>query len=228
MQNIAQISEGKSQKSDDMCQCVNRALAPPALRSHSVFMITTLDYSDLTGKLLIAMPDMGDPRFAQSVVYMCAHSEDGSMGLIINKPNPSVQFGDLLEQLSITPETDVRPIRVYFGGPVEHGRGFVLHSSDYRTEASTLQVNDTFGLTSTLDILEDIALGAGPEASLMALGYSGWGPGQLETEIRQNGWLVCDATPDLVFQRPNSDKWSGALKTLGLDPLSLSSTAGRA
>lgn len=220
--------EGKSQRGDPICQFSIAPLAQPQAIAHVKPMTSSVDYTDLTGKLLIAMPGMGDPRFAHSVIYMCAHSEDGSMGLIINKPNPALQFEDLLEQLSIQPATDLRQIRVHFGGPVEHGRGFVLHSADYGVERSSMMIDDRFGMTSTLDILEDIALGMGPAASLMALGYSGWGPGQLESEIRQNGWLVCDADQNLVFEMSNADKWSGALKTLGLDPLFLSAEAGRA
>ncbi|MCL4105068.1 UNVERIFIED_CONTAM: hypothetical protein GTU68_018775 [Idotea baltica] len=119
-------------------------------------------------------------------------------------------------------------IQVHFGGPVEHGRGFVLHSAEYKSNKSTLQVDERFGMTSTLDIVEDMALGHGPSVSLMALGYSGWGPGQLEAEIMRNGWLICEADAALIFDLPDSDKWAGALKSLGLDPLSLSAAAGRA
>lgn len=186
------------------------------------------DHIDLTGKLLIAMPGMGDPRFDQSVVFMCAHSEDGAMGLIVNKPAPEVRFSDLLEQLSIRPSDRTRDIMVHFGGPVENGRGFVLHSADYGSNTSTLQVGDDFGMTATLDILEDIAKGDGPDTSLMALGYAGWGPGQLESEISRNGWLTCDAAAELVFGPDNGGKWAAALKTLGVDPLLLSAEAGRA
>ena len=184
--------------------------------------------TDLIGKLLIAMPDMGDPRFTQSVVYMCAHSDEGAMGLIVNKPQPGVVFSDLLEQLNITKSPDVRDIRVHFGGPVEGARGFVLHSRDYQSGQGTLQVDDNIAMTATLDVLEDIARGTGPKASMLALGYAGWGPGQLEGEIALNGWLTCDAGDDIVFGRANEHKWTAALKTLGVDPLVLSSTAGRA
>lgn len=184
--------------------------------------------SNLEGKLLIAMPGMGDPRFEKSVVFMCAHSDDGALGLIVNKPTPQVRFSKLLEQFGITPAEPKREIRVHFGGPVEHGRGFVLHSGDYQSNASTLRVGDTFGMTATLDVLEHIARGTGPEAAILALGYSGWGPGQLESEILANGWLTCDATPELVFGDDDSGKWTAALKTLGVDPLMLSGSAGRA
>ncbi|PUB15445.1 putative transcriptional regulator [Yoonia sediminilitoris] len=174
------------------------------------------------------MPEMGDPRFAQSVVYMCAHSNDGGMGLIVNKPQTDVRFSDLLEQLGIDRSPGVRDIRVHFGGPVDHARGFVLHSTDYRSEHGTLRVDDNISMTATLDVLEHIAQGKGPDTSMLALGYAGWGPGQLEAEIAQNGWLTCDARDDIVFGRANEHKWSAALKHIGIDPLLLSGTAGRA
>ncbi len=182
----------------------------------------------LAGKLLIAMPDMGDPRFSQSVVYMCAHAEDGGMGLIVNKPQTDIRFSDLLQQLDIECAPGVRDIRVHFGGPVDHARGFVLHTSDYRSEAGTLQVDDHIGMTATLDVLEDIGRGKGPKTSMLALGYAGWAPGQLESEIAQNGWLVCEPRDDIVFGRANEHKWMAAMKVMGIDPLLLSSTAGRA
>jgi len=184
--------------------------------------------TNLTGKMLIAMPGMGDPRFAKSVVYMCAHSEEGAMGLIINKPTEDLQFHDLLQQLDITPASSAKDIKVHFGGPVEHGRGFVLHSPDYITQGSTLQVDDALSMTATLDILEDIARGFGPAASLMALGYAGWGPGQLESELAENGWLTCDGSAAIVFNTNDRDKWSAALETLGISPLLLSAEGGSA
>ena len=182
----------------------------------------------LEGKLLIAMPGMGDPRFEKSVIFMCAHSDEGALGLIVNKPAPELEFATLIEQLGIETGDPKRDIRVHFGGPVENGRGFVLHSSDYNSNTSTLQVSETFGMTATLDVLEDIANGDGPASALLALGYSGWGPGQLESEILQNGWLTCDAPPEIVFDDDDEAKWSAALKTLGVDALMLSGTAGRA
>ncbi len=183
---------------------------------------------DLCGKLLIAMPGMSDPRFARSVVYLCAYSDSGAMGLIVNKPLEDLTFRLMLEQLKIPTSPAGRDIKVHFGGPVEHGRGFVLHSGDYHRSEGTLRVDEHFALTATLDILQDLALGGGPEASFLALGYAGWGPGQLEAEIGQNGWLSCDAAPDLVFSDRNPDKWALALKSLGVDPLTLSARAGRA
>ncbi|WP_151979870.1 MULTISPECIES: YqgE/AlgH family protein [unclassified Roseovarius] len=183
---------------------------------------------DLTGKLLIAMPGMGDPRFAHSVVLLCAHSPDGAMGLIINKPTSDLRLRDLLEQLSIAPTGQTRNLPVHFGGPVEHGRGFVLHDRGYQSTLTSLEVNEDFAMTATLDILEDLARGTGPDRALLALGYAGWGPGQLESELAENGWLTCDADMELVFDTPNRAKWEAALTRLGISPLMLSSDAGRA
>lgn len=186
------------------------------------------DTTDLTGKLLIAMPDMGDPRFDHAVVFMCTHSSDGSMGLIVNKPAPDVRFSDLLDQLSIDDGDIATDVRVQFGGPVETGRGFVLHTSDYQSGAGTMDVNDTTSMTATLDILEDIAAGNGPKRSMLGLGYTGWGPSQLEGEIMRNSWLVSDPTDDILFGRAFEHKWAAALKVLGVDPLMLSMSGGRA
>lgn len=190
--------------------------------------MTDSEIMDLNGKLLIAMPGMGDPRFAKSVVFICAHSEDGALGLIVNKPTPDLQLGDLLGQLNIPKTAASRDIRVHFGGPVEHGRGFVLHSADYSMPDATLRVDDRFGMTATQDVLRALAQGGGPRDAMLMLGYAGWEPGQLEAEILANGWLVTDAEPDLVFGTDASTKWVAALKTLGVDPMTLSATAGRA
>lgn len=186
------------------------------------------DTIDLTGKLLIAMPDMGDPRFEKSVIYMCAHAREGAMGLIVNKPTPEIRFTELLEQLSIDEGELATDVRVHYGGPVETGRGFVLHTADYASGAGTMEVAAGIAMTATLDILEDIAMGAGPKRSMLGLGYAGWGPGQLEGEIAQNGWLVADATDDILFGRAAEHKWTAALKVLGIDPLMLSSSGGSA
>lgn len=183
---------------------------------------------DLTGKMLIAMPGMGDPMFAKSVIFLCAHSDEGAMGLVVNQPTGDVSFDDLLRQLEISATMPVSDIVVRIGGPVEHGRGFVLHSSDWRTGEATLSVDERFGMTATLDILDAMANGNGPSDALLALGYSGWGPGQLESEIQRNGWLTTEAAPDIVFARDDSSKWERALATLGVDPLTLSAAAGRA
>ena len=182
----------------------------------------------LTGKLLIAMPGMGDPRFEKSVVLVCAHSEGGAMGLIVNKPAADLRFADLLEQLGIPQSPSTEHIRVHFGGPVEHGRGFVLHSADYARNESTMKVDSRYGMTATLDILHDISRGEGPNACIMALGYAGWGPGQLEGEFQRNGWLVCDAREDIVFGADNPAKWEAALASIGITPMSLSAAGGRA
>lgn len=184
--------------------------------------------TDLTGKLLIAMPDMGDPRFENAVIYICSHSHEGAMGLIVNKPTPDIRFADLLEQLSIDEGDVAADVRIHYGGPVETGRGFVLHTSDYSSGAGTMDVEGGISMTSTLDILEDIAAGNGPKRSMLGLGYAGWGAAQLESELVQNGWLVCDANQDILFGRAAEHKWSAALKVLGVDPLMLSASGGSA
>ena len=183
---------------------------------------------NLSGKLLIAMPGMGDPRFEKSVVYLFTHSSGGAMGLIVNKPRRELQFNALLGHLDIPTGPFGQDIRVHFGGPVDHGRGFVLHSADYTSNPATLHVDQQFAMTATLDVLSDIAQGRGPAKSLLALGYAGWGSGQLEQEIGQNGWLTCDADTAIVFGAADGGKWSLALKSLGINPLSLSATAGHA
>lgn len=184
------------------------------------------DLSTLEGKLLIAMPGLSGSVFDRSVVFMCAHSEAGAMGLIVNKPSSDLVFKDLLEQLEIpvTPSSD--EIRVHLGGPVEHGRGFVLHSSEYEIEDSTLKVGSEFAMTATLDILRDLADGTGPTKSILALGYAGWGPGQLEKEFQENGWLTCDAADEIVFGMSDTDKWAAALGKIGIDPQFLSAEGG--
>lgn len=181
----------------------------------------------LVGQLLVAMPAMQDPRFAKSVIYMCAHSAEGAMGLVVNRTFEALTFPDLLEQLEIetTPLTD--RINVHFGGPVETGRGFVLHSPDYLQDGS-LVVNTGFALTATIDILKDIAAGTGPHRCMLALGYAGWGPGQLDSEIRANGWLSVAADDDLVFGDTHDTKWDRAMAKIGIDPRMLSDSAGHA
>ena len=184
---------------------------------------------DLTGKLLIAMPGIGDPRFEHSVIFLCSHSDEGAMGLIINKIASEVQLGNLLEQLEIPvldPDKGAEAIR--FGGPVETQRGFVLHSKDYQSSINSLEVPPGYSMTATLDILEDIAQGKGPEKLLIMLGYAGWGPGQLEAEIIANGWLTTESSDALIFETADVDKWSASLGSLGIDPLSLSASAGTA
>lgn len=185
---------------------------------------------DLTGKLLVAMPGMGDMRFDHSVIYICAHSQDGAMGLILNKPAADVGMADLIAQLDVQVDRDaaIPDAPVWFGGPVEQGRGFVLHSPEYRSRIHTLEVDSGFSMTATMDVLEDIANAQGPERWLLMLGYSGWGAGQLEDEIGRNGWLSATATGDMVFDVPDAGKWEAALRSLGVDPIGLSATAGRA
>lgn len=186
------------------------------------------DQLSLTGKLLIAMPGMGDPRFAHTVVFLTSHSAEGTMGLVINKPAVGVSLSDVLDQLSEDNSPAKRQLAVHFGGPVETGRGFVLHSDEYRSAMQTLEIEGGFALTATLDVLEDIAQDRGPRDALLMLGYAGWGPGQLAGEIVQNGWLTADATAELVFGLPDAQKWEAALRSLGIDPLVLSASAGRA
>ncbi len=191
-------------------------------------METSPDTIDLSGKLLIAMPGMQDTRFEKSVVYICSHSKEGAMGLIVNKPTPQIEFTDLLERLDIPTNQTGLDTGIYFGGPVETSRGFVLHSTDYKIGGTTLVVDDQFAMTATRDVLKDLANGQGPASAILALGYSGWGAGQLENELLQNGWLSCDADLNVVFDTANNLKWVGALKILGVDALALSATAGRA
>lgn len=183
---------------------------------------------DLTGQLLIAMPGMGDERFDHSVVFICAHSDEGAMGLIVNKPTDDLVLGDLLDQLDIDRTPQTPKMRVHFGGPVEHGRGFVLHSRDYVSDISSMEIGEDFAMTATLDILEALSKGGGPGRAILSLGYAGWGPGQLESELSMNGWLTCEADPDLVFGDNNRDKWRQALKMLGVEALALSAASGRA
>lgn len=182
----------------------------------------------LTGKLLIAMPGMGDQRFEWSVVFLCDHSDEGAMGLIVNKPAQDINMGALLKQLDIDNPAGLGSLPVRFGGPVEMGRGFVLHSPDYASVVTTLEVTEDLRMTATLDILEDLGQGTGPDKWLMMLGYAGWGPGQLESEIAQNAWLVCEASPELIFGQPDGDKWEAALESLGISPMMLSSEGGSA
>jgi putative transcriptional regulator len=182
--------------------------------------------TSLAGQLLIAMPQMQDRRFTRSVIFLCAHNEEGAMGLVVNKVIDTVTLPELLEKLGI-PSLGLNTRRpVHAGGPVEEGRGFVLHSDDYR-EDNTLVVG-SMGLTATLDILRAIGRGQGPRRSMLALGYAGWGPGQLDTEMSDNGWLHVPADEAIVFDEEIADKWQRALGKLGIDPLSLSGEAGHA
>lgn len=181
----------------------------------------------LTGQLLIAMPAMGDPRFAQSVIYLCAHTSDGAMGLVLNRPIVKPTFDELLKQLDVAPLPPARRIRLCAGGPVDNARGFVLHTADWVGEGS-LKVNESLALTASLDVLKVIAEGGGPREGILALGYAGWGPGQLEEEIQHNAWLSIPAEEHLVFDTEHDTKWRRALGTLHIDPLLLSESAGHA
>lgn len=181
------------------------------------------------------MPIMSDPRFARSVIYLCAHSEDGAMGLVINQRASHISFPDLLSKLNIVPPhlegsvaEGVRGMSIHVGGPVETGRGFVLHSSDYFVNDSTLPIEDGICLTATIDILRAIAAGNGPNRAILALGYAGWSPGQLESEIQANGWLNCPADPDLIFGTDIESKYTRAMAKIGIDPSHLVSDAGHA
>ncbi len=188
----------------------------------------------LDGQMLIAMPTMGDERFSRSVIYMCAHSSEGAMGIIVNHPAAHISFSDLLVQLNVIPAADniqlpqAGDVKVMKGGPVDTQRGFVLHSADFYVENSTLPIDEGICLTATLDILKAIARGDGPKSAILALGYAGWAPGQLEQEIHQNGWLHCTADPELIFGEDAEGKYAKALRKIGIDLGMLSSEAGHA
>ncbi|MCC7275053.1 MAG: YqgE/AlgH family protein [Alphaproteobacteria bacterium] len=181
----------------------------------------------MTGRLLVAMPTIGDPRFDRAVIYMCAHSEEGAMGLVVNKLLGSLTVSELMKQLSLEGSAATASMPVHFGGPVETGRGFVLHSAD-QTYDGTLVVDGRMALTATMDVLKAIAAGSGPRQALMALGYSGWGPGQLDDEIQANGWLQVPADDDLVFGTAPDATWERALTRIGIDRKMLASEAGHA
>lgn len=189
----------------------------------------------LEGQLLVAMPAMSDRRFARSVVYICAHSAEGAMGLIVNQRAYNITAHDLLERLGISTRnrddeitSEVLALAIHIGGPVETGRGFVLHTPDYYSEDSTLTIEDGVCLTATIDILRAIAQGQGPRHALLALGYAGWSPGQLESEIQANGWLHCPADPELIFDDDLETKYARAMATMGIDLSHLVSDAGHA
>ena len=189
----------------------------------------------LDGQMLIAMPAMNDERFTRSVIYVCAHSSEGAMGIVVNHPAKNVTFPELLVQLEVIPAADriqlppgAETLKVLKGGPVETGRGFVLHSADYFIENSTLPIDDGICLTATLDILKAIAKGDGPSSAILALGYAGWAPGQLEHEIQENGWLHCAADPELIFGSDIDAKYDKALRKIGIDLGMLSSESGHA
>lgn len=181
----------------------------------------------LTGQLLVAMPNMNDPRFAKTVIYICVHNNGGAMGLVVNKLVDSFNFSELLDQLNIDCLGVVPPTAIHYGGPVEAGRGFVLHSQDYHQEG-TISIVDDVSLTATIDILRDIAENRGPQQSLLALGYAGWDAGQLDEEIHQNAWLNVPADQSLIFENLIDGKWERAIAKLGIDLRLLSSDVGHA
>lgn len=187
----------------------------------------TTDGEYLEGQMLIAMPGMTDPRFERSVIFLCAHNPEGAMGIVVNKLVDEFSFRDLLKQLDIEPGEAAPDLDVHFGGPVESQCGFVLHSPDYRQD-NTLVVDDRICVTTTLDILRSMARGSGPARSIFALGYAGWGPGQLEGEIHENAWLHAPLDEDLVFDNGVEDKWKRAMNSIGVDVFTLSGAAGRA
>ncbi len=185
--------------------------------------------------MLIAMPTMGDERFSRSLIYICAHSSEGAMGIVVNHPAPNINFSDLLVKLDVIPAADVIQlprkadvVKVMRGGPVETERGFVLHSADFFIDNSTLPIDDGICLTATIDILKAIARGDGPVSAILALGYAGWAPGQLENEIQSNGWLHCAADSELIFGPDVGGKYEKALKKIGIDLGMLSTEAGHA
>lgn len=182
----------------------------------------------LTGKLLVAMPGMQDPRFDHAVILLCAHGPEGAMGLILNKPLQELQFAELLDHLEIASGGATPVVPCLYGGPVERGRGFVLHAAGTARHEGRIDVGGRFAVTTTRDILVDLAEGKGPQEAMLALGYSGWGAGQLEAEIARNDWLTVDADAALVFSGAAQAMWPRALAVLGIDPLTLSATAGRA
>jgi putative transcriptional regulator len=203
------------------------------LKAKPVKASTARGYLD--GQMLIAMPMMGDERFTRSLIYVCAHSNEGAMGIVVNQVAGNINFPDLLVQLDVIPAADrivlpvgAEAVKVLKGGPVETGRGFVLHSADFFIENSTLPIDEGVCLTATVDILKAIARGDGPNSAILALGYAGWAPGQLETEIQQNGWLHCAADKELIFGTDIETKYSKALQKIGIDLAMLSSQAGHA
>lgn len=184
--------------------------------------------SFLLGKLLIALPGMPDPRFEKSVIFMCAHSDQGAMGLIVNKPLEGLTFRELIEKLDVHPTGSVADPPVMFGGPVSTGQGFVLHSSEYAAKDATMPVTQEVSLTTSVEILRDMAAGRGPQKAFFALGYAGWGPGQIESELQTNGWISCDPDQNILFDLSHDAKWKAALAKLGADISGLSAEAGRA
>lgn len=189
----------------------------------------------LNNQMLVAMPNIDDERFDKTVIFICAHSADGAMGIVVNRPADGINLPSLMEQLGIEEDADyinlpeaARDVAIQFGGPVESNRGFVLHSTDYFSANNTMPIDEDIGLTATLDVLRAISHGRGPQRAFLALGYAGWGPGQLENEILSNGWLHCEADNELIFSKDCDRKYDRALAKIGIDPAFLSTTAGHA
>jgi len=182
---------------------------------------------DLTGKIIVSMPSLEDERFFKTVIYMCAHSSQGSMGIIINKKIDYDLYPDLLEQLGIDKPLDNKKLFIRYGGPVESGRGFVLHSDDI-IRKETLNIDKGVALTSTTEFFDDLSSGKGPKNSILALGYAGWGPGQLEDEIIKNSWMTLSVDTSFLFDEEVSKKWTEAYKIIGIDPNKISFQSGRA
>jgi putative transcriptional regulator len=181
----------------------------------------------LTGQLLIAMPALRDPRFIQSVIFLCAHNPDGAMGVVLNRPVKAPKFPELLQQLGVEPSPPMRQLAVSTGGPVDDKRGFVLHSPDWTAEGS-MEIDDLHMLSANLDILRAVAAGGGPEKARLVLGYAGWGAGQLDDEIKQNSWLNVPADEAIIYDTDYATKWQRALAMLRIDPAQLSTGAGHA
>ncbi len=192
--------------------------------------------TSLEGQFLVAMPTLKGPFFERSVVYLCSHSDDGAMGLVVNQISTQITFPDLLRQVDILSDDDqsinlpapARTMQVLNGGPVDQGRGFVLHSADFKLESSTLDVSDDICLTATVEILRALAEGKGPRSALLTLGYAGWSPGQLEEELQGNSWLTCSADRSLLFDCEPEDRYQRSLELMGIDLTMLSSEAGHA
>ena len=186
----------------------------------------------LAGRLLLAMPQMGDPRFYKAVIFICAHDAEGAMGLVVNQALPGLDLRQLLQQMKIDLHANndagqQKNLPVMSGGPVEAARGFILHSSDFK-RPDTIKVCEDICVTGTIDALKTIATGEGPDKMLFVLGYAGWGAGQLDQEMQQNAWLVTDADHDLIFGPGTDEKWERAVRKIGIDPAMLSGNAGRA
>ena len=184
--------------------------------------------SEYQGQLLLATPKMTDFRFEKAVVLICSHSGEGAMGIIVNKPAIELKFDHILKQLKINPKTQVFNQEIYFGGPVEFGRGFVVHTTDYDVPNVSINIQEEYYLTACIEIIEDMANGCGPKDSLLALGYAGWGPGQLENELLSDSWLMCDPDPHLIFSLKSEAKWNSGLKKLGVNPSYLATLGGSA